>query len=134
MSKFQIKTNKKSDFFLLFLPLLAGIVFLNNFTSANGFWASLKSIESKLSEIQTRAIQQQKNQYKTSSKITTNLFQKNLQQNETKIEHSITATLKIPSKENKIVILAKKKSPLISISMITNLNSIETFKHSKIQT
>ncbi|MBF0981306.1 hypothetical protein HXK74_01575 [Candidatus Gracilibacteria bacterium] len=95
MSKFQIKTNKKSDFFLLFLPLLAGIVFLNNFTSANGFGASLKSIESKLSEIQTRAIQQQKNQYKTSSKITTNLFQKNLQQNETKIEHSITATLKI---------------------------------------
>ena len=48
-----------------------------------------------LSEIQARAIQQQKNQYKTSSKITTNLFQKNLQQNETKIEHSITATLKI---------------------------------------
>lgn len=95
MSKFQIKTNKKSDFFLLFLPLLAGIVFLNNFTSANGFWASLKSIESKLSEIQARAIQQQKNQYKTSSKITTDLFQKNLKQNETKIEHSITTTLKI---------------------------------------
>ena len=91
MFKFQIKT--KSDFFLCFTFIL-GSIFLSNFTYAKGFWASLKAIEAKVSQIQTRAIDQQKNQYLTSSKITTDLFHKNLKKNENKIENSMTIALK----------------------------------------
>lgn len=91
MFKFQIKT--KSDFFLCFTFIL-GVLFLSNFTYAKGFWASLKAIEAKVSQIQARAIDQQKNQYLTSSKITTDLFHKNLKKNENKIENSITIALK----------------------------------------
>ena len=91
MFKFQIKT--KSDFFLCFTFIL-GVLFLSNFTYAKGFWASLKAIEAKVSQIQARAIDQQKNQYLTSSKITTDLFHKNLKKNENKIENSMTITLK----------------------------------------
>lgn len=91
MFKFQIKT--KSDFFLCFTFIL-GVLFLSNFTYAKGFWASLKAIEAKISQIQARAIDQQKNQYLTSSKITTDLFHKNLKKNENKIENSMTIALK----------------------------------------
>lgn len=91
MFKFQIKT--KSDFFLCFTFIL-GVLFLSNFTYAKGFWASLKAIEAKVSQIQARAIDQQKNQYLTSSKITTDLFHKNLKKNENKIENSMTIALK----------------------------------------
>lgn len=91
MFKFQIKT--KSDFFLCFTFIL-GVLFLSNFTYAKGFWASLKAIEAKVSQIQARAIDQQKNQYLTSSKIITDLFHKNLKKNENKIENSITIALK----------------------------------------
>lgn len=91
MFKFQIKT--KSDFFLCFTFIL-GSIFLSNFTYAKGFWASLKAIEAKVSQIQARAIDQQKNQYLTSSKITTDLFHKNLKKNENKIENSMTIALK----------------------------------------
>lgn len=91
MFKFQIKT--KSDFFLCFTFIL-GVLFLSNFTYAKGFWASLKAIETKVSQIQARAIDQQKNQYLTSSKITTDLFHKNLKKNENKIENSMTIALK----------------------------------------
>ena len=91
MFKFQIKT--KSDFFLCFTFIL-GVIFLSNFTYAKGFWASLKAIEAKVSQIQARAIDQQKNQYLTSSKIITDLFHKNLKKNENKIENSITIALK----------------------------------------
>ena len=91
MFKFQIKT--KSDFFLCFTFIL-GVLFLSNFTYAKGFWASLKAIETKVSQIQAHAIDQQKNQYLTSSKITTDLFHKNLKKNENKIENSITIALK----------------------------------------
>lgn len=91
MFKFQIKT--KSDFFLCFTFIL-GVIFLSNFTYAKEFWASLKAIEAKVSQIQARAIDQQKNQYLTSSKITTNLFHKNLKKNENKIENSMTIALK----------------------------------------
>ena len=91
MFKFQIKT--KSDFFLCFTFIL-GVLFLSNFTYAKGFWASLKAIEAKVSQIQARAIDQQKNQYLTSSKIITDLFHKNLKKNENKIENSMTIALK----------------------------------------
>ena len=91
MFKYQIKT--KSDFFLCFTFIL-GVLFLSNFTYAKGFWASLKAIEAKVSQIQARAIDQQKNQYLTSSKITTDLFHKNLKKNENKIENSMTIALK----------------------------------------